>query len=149
MTIMRPLLALALVTTLSACASNPPRLTRSSHEDIPVPKGLSYRSDDSTVIETPTVTATREVYRGRLELESLAEATRTMLEANGWRHIGTNKTAQHGVNQIYEKQGFMIKEHAQLDGNGDGRGTQRPAPLDAEPAQKVGLQITQPAKKFE
>jgi hypothetical protein len=53
------------------------------------------------------------------------------------------------VQQIYEKQGFMIKEHAQLDGNGDGRGTQRPAPLDAEPAQRVGLRITQPAKKFE
>ena len=53
------------------------------------------------------------------------------------------------VHQIYEKQGFMIKEHAQLDGNGDGRGTQRPAPLDAEPAEKVGLRITQPEKKFE
>jgi len=109
MTIMRPLLALALVTTLSACASNPPRLSRSSHEDIPVPKGLSYRSGDSTVIETPTVTASREVYRGRLELESLAQATRTMLEANGWRHVGTNKTAQHGVNQVYEKQGTALQ----------------------------------------
>ena len=109
MTIMRSLLALALVTTLSACASNPPRLSRSSHEDIPVPKGLSYRSGDSTVIETPTVTASREVYRGRLEMESLAQATRTMLEANGWRHVGTNKTAQHGVNQVYEKQGTALQ----------------------------------------
>jgi hypothetical protein len=109
MTIMRSLLAVALVTTLSACASNPPRLSRSSHEDIPVPKGLSYRSGDSTVIETPTVTASREVYRGRLELESLAQATRTMLEANGWRHVGTNKTAQHGVNQVYEKQGTALQ----------------------------------------
>lgn len=109
MTIMRSLLAVALVTTLSACASNPPRLSRSSHEDIPVPKGLSYRSGDSTVIETPTVTASREVYRGRLEMESLAQATRTMLEANGWRHVGTNKTAQHGVNQVYEKQGTALQ----------------------------------------
>jgi hypothetical protein len=106
---MRSLLAVALVTTLSACASNPPRLSRSSHEDIPVPKGLSYRSGDSTVIETPTVTASREVYRGRLEMESLAQATRTMLEANGWRHVGTNKTAQHGVNQVYEKQGTALQ----------------------------------------
>lgn len=109
MTIMRSPLAVALVTTLSACASNPPRLSRSSHEDIPVPKGLSYRSGDSTVIETPTVTASREVYRGRLEMESLAQATRTMLEANGWRHVGTNKTAQHGVNQVYEKQGTALQ----------------------------------------
>jgi len=109
MTITRSLLAVALVTTLSACASNPPRLSRSSHEDIPVPKGLSYRSGDSTVIETPTVTASREVYRGRLEMESLAQATRTMLEANGWRHVGTNKTAQHGVNQVYEKQGTALQ----------------------------------------
>ena len=106
---MRPLLAIALMLALSACATNPPRLTRSTHEDIPVPKGLSYRGGDSTVIETPTVSASREVYRGRLEIESLAEATRTMLEANGWRHVGTNKTSQHGVNQVYEKQGTALQ----------------------------------------
>jgi len=109
MMIIRPLLAIALMLSLSACATNPPRLTRSAHEDIPVPKGLSYRGGDSTVIETPTVSASREVYRGRLEIESLAQATRTMLEANGWRHIGTNKTAQHGVNQVYEKQGTSLQ----------------------------------------
>ena len=105
----RPLLAIALMLSLAACATNPPRLTRSAHEDIPVPKGLSYRGGDSTVIETPTVSASREVYRGRLEIESLAQATRTMLEANGWRHVGTNKTAQHGVNQVYEKQGTSLQ----------------------------------------
>jgi hypothetical protein len=106
---MRPLLAIALMLTVSACATNPPRLSRSTHEDIPVPKGLSYRGGDSTVIETPTVSASREVYRGRLEIESLAQATRTMLEANGWRHVGTNKTSQHGVNQVYEKQGTSLQ----------------------------------------
>ena len=106
---MRPLLAIALMLTLSACATNPQRLSRSTHEDIPVPKGLSYRGGDSTVIETPTVSASREVYRGRLEIESLAQATRTMLEANGWRHVGTNKTSQHGVNQVYEKQGTSLQ----------------------------------------
>lgn len=53
------------------------------------------------------------------------------------------------VQQIYQKQSFMIKEHAQLDGNGDGRGTQRPAPADAEPAALVGLRIAKPEKKFE
>jgi hypothetical protein len=109
MTIMRPLSAIALILTLSACATNPPRPARSAHEDIPVPKGLSYRSGDSTMIETPTVTASREVYRGRLELESLAQATRSMLEANGWRHVGTSKTSQHGVSQVYEKQGTSLQ----------------------------------------
>lgn len=53
------------------------------------------------------------------------------------------------VQQIYQKLGFMIKEHAQLDGNGDGRATQRPAPADAEPAAQAGLRITQKEKKFE
>ena len=61
------------------------------------------------MFETPTVSASRVVYRGRLEIESLAEATRTMLEANGWRHVGTNKTSQHGVNQVYEKQGTALQ----------------------------------------
>lgn len=109
MTIKRPLLAIALLLTMSACASNPPRMTRSTHEDIPVPKGLTYRGGESTVIETPTVTASREVYRGRLEMESLAQATRAMLEANGWRHVGTTKTSQHGVTQVYEKQGTSLQ----------------------------------------
>ncbi|HEX3178835.1 MAG TPA: hypothetical protein VHZ49_19320 [Methylomirabilota bacterium] len=109
MTIKSPLLAIALLLTLSACATNPPRLSRSAHEDIPVPKGLAYRGGDSTVIETPTVSASREVYRGRLEMESLAQATRSMLEANGWRHVGTSKTSQHGVSQVYEKEGTSLQ----------------------------------------
>ncbi|HEV8586485.1 MAG TPA: hypothetical protein VGT02_16075 [Methylomirabilota bacterium] len=95
--------------TLAACASNPPRTVKSQFEDIPVAKGMSYRPGDSTVIETPTVHAAREVYRGRIELESLATATRTTLEANGWRHVSTTKTAQHGINQVFEKQGTSLQ----------------------------------------
>ena len=53
------------------------------------------------------------------------------------------------VQQIYTRGGFMIKEHAQLDGNGDGRGTQRPSPADAEPAASVGLRLALPERKFE
>jgi hypothetical protein len=53
------------------------------------------------------------------------------------------------VQQIYQRQGYMIKEHAQLDGNGDGRATQRPSPADAEPAALAGLRISQKEKKFE
>lgn len=109
---MTPTRVVAVVTaalTLAACASNPPRAVKSQFEDIPVARGMSYRPGDSTVIETPTVQAAREVYRGRVELESLATATRTTLEANGWRHISTTKTAQHGINQVYEKQGTALQ----------------------------------------
>ena len=97
------------VFALAACASNPPRPVKSQFEDIPVAKGMSYLSGDSMAIETPTVQAAREVYRGRIELESLATATRATLEANGWRHISTTKTSQHGINQVYEKGGTSLQ----------------------------------------
>src|SRR5216117_2966498 len=94
---------------LAACASNPPRIVKSQFEDIPVSKGMTYLSSESMAIETPTVQAAREVYRGRIELESLSAATRATLEANGWRHISTSKTAQHGISQVYEKQGSSLQ----------------------------------------
>ena len=94
---------------LAACASTPPRATRTEFEDIPVPKGLAYQVEDSTVIETPNVKAGRHIYRGRLELDSLTTAIRSTLEANGWRHVGTSKTSQHGVSQVYEKQGTSLQ----------------------------------------
>ena len=105
----RILLVAAAALALAACASNPTRPVKSQFEDIPVAKGMSYRAGDSTVIETPSVQAAREVYRGRIELESLATATRATLEANGWRHVSTSKTAQHGVNQTFEKQGTALQ----------------------------------------
>lgn len=92
-----------------ACASAPPRPARTEFEDIPVPKGLSYRADDSTVVETPNVKAFRYVYRGRLEAESLATAIRTTLEANGWRNVSSTKTGQHGATQVYEKDGDSLQ----------------------------------------
>ncbi len=49
--------------------------------------------------------------------------------------------AKQRVIEIYESEGYMIREHAQLDGNGDGKGTQRPAEEDAGPAAKVALRI--------
>jgi hypothetical protein len=94
---------------LSACASNPPRPVKSQFEDIPVAKGMGYQTGESMAIETPTVQAAREVYRGRIEIESLATATRATLEANGWKHMNTTKTAQHGINQVYEKQGTSLQ----------------------------------------
>jgi hypothetical protein len=105
----RAIVIAAAALALAACASNPPRPVKSQFEDIPVAKGMSYRPGDSTVIETPTVQAAREVYRGRIELESLATAPRTTLEANGWRHISTTKTAQHGISEVFEKQGTSLQ----------------------------------------
>ena len=87
----------------AGCASAPPKQVRSEFEDIPVPKGLSYQADKSTIIESPTVKAARLVYRGRLEVDSLSTAMRTTLESNGWRHVSSTAVSDHGVTQIYEK----------------------------------------------
>ena len=94
---------------LAACASSPPRPVRTEFEDIPVPKGLTYQVEDSTIIETPQVKAGRHIYRGRLELDSLTTAIRSTLEANGWRHVSSSKSAQHGTLQVYEKDGDSLQ----------------------------------------
>ena len=105
----RSLVVAATLLLATACASAPPRAVRSEFEDIPVPKGLSYHADASTVIESPSVKAARLVYRGRIEPESLAVAVRTMLETNGWRHVSTTSTAAHGATQVYEKGGNSLQ----------------------------------------
>jgi hypothetical protein len=105
-------LALTVVASLllGACASTPPsRPVRTEFEDIPVPKGLAYQSDDSTVVETPNVKAVRYVYRGRLEPDSLSTAIRSTLEANGWRHVSSTRNSQHGATQVYEKEGDSLQ----------------------------------------
>ena len=94
---------------LGACATTTQRPVRTEFEDIPVPKGLAYHADDSTIIETPNVKAVRYVYRGRLEPESLATAIRSTLEANGWRHISSTRNSQHGATQVYEKEGDSLQ----------------------------------------
>jgi len=101
--------AFAVSLLLTACASNPPRAVRSEFEDIPVPKGLAYQQEESTVIETPNLKAGRHVYRGRLELDSLTTAIRNTLEANGWRHVSSTKSSQHGTTQVYEKEGDSLQ----------------------------------------
>ena len=50
---------------------------------------------------------------------------------------------------IYKEGDFIVKEHAQLDGNGDGKATQRPAPEDAGPASRIGLAAGGGKPKFE
>jgi hypothetical protein len=94
---------------VTACASAPPRPVRSEFEDIPVPKGLTYEADRSTIIESPQVKAARLVYRGRIEIDSLAAAMRTTLEGNGWRNVSSTTTSHHGTTQVYEKAGNSLQ----------------------------------------
>ena len=101
------LIVVALLAT--ACASNPPRPVHTEFEDIPVPKGLSLLEDRSTVIESPSVKAARLIYRGRIEIGSLATAMRTTLEANGWRNVSSTTAQPHGTVQVYEKGGNSLQ----------------------------------------
>jgi len=103
--LLSPLVALLL---LGACATST-KAVRSEFEDIPVPKGLTYLADSSTIIESPTVKAARLVYRGRLEPTSLAAAWRATLEANGWRHVSSTSVEDRGTTQIYEKAGSSLE----------------------------------------
>lgn len=45
------------------------------------------------------------------------------------------------IEAMYNNRNYIIAEHSQMDGNGDGRGTRRPAPIDGQPASKAGLWI--------
>jgi hypothetical protein len=52
-----------------------------------------------------------------------------------------------GVKAVYDQGKFIQRERAMLDGNGDRRGTQRPAREDAEPASRVAFPIAGAARK--
>jgi hypothetical protein len=101
--------AIALV--LTACASSSSRQTqaRSQFEDIPVPSGLALDQDKSTIIESPTVKAARLVYKGRVEVTSLAAALRSTLEASGWRALSSTTSADKGTTQVYDKGGDSLQ----------------------------------------
>ncbi|MBI2529322.1 MAG: hypothetical protein HYV93_25460 [Candidatus Rokubacteria bacterium] len=105
----RFLVLLAIVLTLAACASSPPRAQRSEFEDIPVPKGLTLDHNKSTIIESPAVKAARLFYKGRIEPDSLGMAFRTTLEANGWRHLSSTTSSGKGTTQVYEKAGNSLQ----------------------------------------
>ncbi len=101
---------LALVSLLlTSCATTQSRTTRSEFEDIPVPRGLAFMEDQSTIIESPSVKAARLIYRGRIEIISLATAMRTTLEANGWRPVSANTSGAQGTTQVYEKSGNSLQ----------------------------------------
>ena len=101
---------MALTLATAACASAPARpAPHSEFEDIPVPRGLAYQPDRSTIIESPSVKAARLVYRARLTPDSLATAIRTTLEANGWRNVSSTANGTHGATQVYEKTGNSLE----------------------------------------
>jgi hypothetical protein len=102
-------LVLAIALLVAGCVSTPTRTARSEFEDIPVPKGLALVDDKTTVIESPSVKAARLVYRGRLEIGSLATAMRSTLEASGWRHVSTSTAGDAGTVQVYEKGGNSLQ----------------------------------------
>ena len=109
MTIRHTVAALLLLALTAGCATSSPQPTRSEFEDIPVANGLTYQPSKSTIIESPTVKAARLVYRGRIDVDSLATAMRSTLEANGWRHISSTATSDHGITQVYEKAGNPLE----------------------------------------
>ena len=115
MSIQRTIATFLVLALMAGCATTSSRPARSEFEDIPVPKGLTYQPSKSTVIESPSVKAARLVYRGRLEVDSLSVAMRTTLEANGWRHVSSTATADHGITQVYEKSGSSLEVHV-IDG---------------------------------
>ena len=109
MNIRHTVAALLLLALTAGCATSSSQPTRSEFEDIPVANGLTYQPSKSTIIESPTVKAARLVYRGRVEVDSLAVAMRTALEANGWRYVNSTSTADHGITQVYEKAGNPLE----------------------------------------
>src|SRR5580765_3153883 len=109
MTIRHTVAALLLLALTAGCATSSPQPTRSEFEDIPVANGLTYQPSKSVIIESPTVKAARLVYRGRVDVDSLAVAMRTALEANGWRYVSSTSTSDHGVTKVYEKAGNPLE----------------------------------------
>jgi hypothetical protein len=107
----RVLVVCGLMLALTACTSlsGPARPQRSEFEDVPVPAGLTLEPSRTTIVESPTVKAARLVYRSRIKPDSLANAYRTALEANGWRHVSSTTSASKGTTQVYEKQDSSLQ----------------------------------------
>jgi uncharacterized protein YceK len=101
--------AFLLIVSLAAGCATIPRVTHSEFDDIPVPKGLTYLENRSTIIESPTVKAARLLYRGRIELTSLVVAMRMTLEASGWRSVSSTTSGPQGTTQVYEKGGNSLQ----------------------------------------
>jgi hypothetical protein len=103
------MLALLLVALTAACSTTKPLPPLGGLDYIPLPLGLTYQPDETVVIESPNAQAARLVYRGRIQPDSLRVATRTILEAHGWRHVSTGSAAGHSSIQTFEKDGGSVQ----------------------------------------
>src|SRR5256885_15052754 len=79
----------------AACATT--TAPRPQFPDIQLPAGLTYQPDRSVVIESPSVKAAQLVYRGRLEPQSLGDAMRARVEADGWRPLSRASAGRGGM----------------------------------------------------
>ena len=104
----------------------------------------------TVVTATSTADAENETEYPNALVEAL-EAPATDVDHDGFVSVTELFLASHErVQRAYKQKDLMIKEHSLLDGNGDGRGTQRPAAVDATPASQVGLRlITKDGQKFD
>jgi hypothetical protein len=97
------LAAAALLLLVAGCASTPPRPALTGFEELPIPEGMTYVADRSSVVDGPTVRMQRVVYRGRFEIVSVAASMRAGLDAKGWRHISTATSSEGPITQVFEK----------------------------------------------
>ena len=102
------LAAIASVVLLSACASAPVRPVADGLSDVPIIEEMTYVAERSTIIDGPSVKASRLVYRGRFEPQSVAESMRKGLEKSGWRHLNTINASNSTITQSYEKPGGSV-----------------------------------------
>jgi hypothetical protein len=89
---------------VSACASTkgiPP--VRSEFMDIPLPAGLEYIANESSVIESETVRAARLMYSSKFEQGSLVLSIQEGLVGAGWRLVRTSSFPNLGTIQLYNK----------------------------------------------
>jgi hypothetical protein len=93
----------------AGCATTGVPPLRSEFGDVPVLEGLTYRPDDSIVIETQNVRAVRLLYRGRMEPGSVAVEMQKGLEAAGWRLVRGTTVARHGTMQLFEKRDASLQ----------------------------------------
>ena len=96
--------ALVLILGAGCASTDSARTARAEFEDVPVPSGLTYLEKDSIIVDAPGAKVARMLYRGRVQMSTLAMSIRGTLENNGWRKVGSSTTTAEGTTQVYEKE---------------------------------------------
>lgn len=130
-----------MATALKEAAADKPMVifatTTASHSFV---KALAAPGRIVVTANSPGDEETETDYPGFLAETIAAKATDA--DNNGFVSVTEIFTACHSrIEQMNNKAGYVILEHSQMDGNGDGRATNRPAMIDAEPGSKVGLYL--------